>query len=617
MKSLFFLFFPFSVFAQKTDTLINAKAYSSTYLYTAINGIATNGDVYGVGFNLRYDKTGKPLEMEVLRIDLTKGTFTKKIMPGTVSSASVLWKDVFDNYGCFYFGLNSANRKIWRFNFKDSIWFKNLGNGFSDSGSLAYSEMLGRDGHVYFGASSGKGTYWSEYDPAADKMYMHPSVDDFQDYVFTVQGDKDWVYLQVGQRKNIFDYWAVRKKDNYKKKLYSKQGIYNTNNFSNGIYMGIPNGENYMVHDTLLVPGVSDAGNNIFYYEVNNSGCCFTPSFKTVKSYYDAATSVLYYSINKENKSIPLENPKATNTIQMLLTDYSNDSIIYYAGNYYGNWYKYNLITGKAATLGTIGFNAYSYIQYNDSIFFIGGYPSGILAKYNKNKPWTAETFINGDVAHISNTTNPQLVTYFKNFAGFHHTYLLALTKDKYIVGAGTVIRIGNTSSIAAYNITTNITTGYDFTKMPADLQITSLAKYNSKILVATKQKESKGKIYVYDYAKNIMSDSINLNFTDYGNIYIIANNIIGVANNKIYVYDLSKKQLTNAVNYPENSIVFSKQLPSGAVLVKSNNIQLPVNLPVKFIAFNTYANVAEYKSKNTFTISADNNSIIRLQGLY
>lgn len=79
MKSLFFLFFPFSVFAQKTDTLINAKAYSSTYLYTAINGIATNGDVYGVGFNLRYDKTGKPLEMEVLRIDLTKGTFTKKL----------------------------------------------------------------------------------------------------------------------------------------------------------------------------------------------------------------------------------------------------------------------------------------------------------------------------------------------------------------------------------------------------------------------------------------------------------------------------------------------------------------------------------------------------------
>src|SRR3954463_2447761 len=54
--------------------------------------------------------------------------------------------------------------------------------------------------------------------------------------------------------------------------------------------------------------------------------------------------------------------------------------------------------TDSAYLLGTTGFNVYSGLQYDDSIFYFGNYPSGALLLWNKNRQWTAQKFINGGI---------------------------------------------------------------------------------------------------------------------------------------------------------------------------------------------------------------------------
>src|SRR5919197_2901420 len=113
-------------FAQKIDTICKAIATTNTYIPLPFYGTTSNGHIGCAGLNNRYSENGSPLPIEIVRIDLTSNSISYKIINGTVSSASVYWSYTFDSLGNFYLGLNTANRKIFRFNFKDSIWYENL-----------------------------------------------------------------------------------------------------------------------------------------------------------------------------------------------------------------------------------------------------------------------------------------------------------------------------------------------------------------------------------------------------------------------------------------------------------------------------------------------------------
>ena len=97
----------------------------------------------------------------------------------------------------------------------------------------------GRDGKMYFGSSSG-GTYWSEYDPLTNIITKHPLVDPNNDYVLSISGDSDFVYLQIGQRTSI-NLWSVNKHNDEKHLLFA---IPNTTRFNlttckEGIFVGL------------------------------------------------------------------------------------------------------------------------------------------------------------------------------------------------------------------------------------------------------------------------------------------------------------------------------------------------------------------------------------------
>ena len=125
------------------DTLKNALAFSSNFIPLPIYGTTSNGHIYTCGLNNNYTSNGDALPLVLLRINLTTVALTQKMLEGTFSSPSVLWQHVFDSAGNFYLGLNSHNRKIFRFNLKDSIEYENLGNTFADNHSLAYTLSLG------------------------------------------------------------------------------------------------------------------------------------------------------------------------------------------------------------------------------------------------------------------------------------------------------------------------------------------------------------------------------------------------------------------------------------------------------------------------------------------
>ena len=152
-----------------------------------------------------------------MRIDFGKGTATYKTLPGVLSNNGAFWIAASDGSGNVYLSMNNPVRKILRFNLKDSIQYKDLGNAFQDGQSLAYSMSLGRDGKMYFGGSGGS-TYWSSFDPTTNKFETHPPIDPYNDYVLTIAGDSNYVYAQTGQRNSI-QLWSVRKKDEHKKLL--------------------------------------------------------------------------------------------------------------------------------------------------------------------------------------------------------------------------------------------------------------------------------------------------------------------------------------------------------------------------------------------------------------
>jgi hypothetical protein len=332
-------------FAQRIDTIYKAVALTNTYISLPFFGTSSNGHIWSVGLNNHYNANDSALPIEMVRIDLTGNIVTYKTLPGTLSSSSVYWSYTFDSSGNFYLGLNSNNRKIFKFNLKDSISYQNLGNGFIDNQALAYSLSLGLDRHIYFGASSG-GTFWSEYDPRTNTFTKHPEIDPKNNYVLTIMGDTTWVYAQVGQRESI-DLWAVRKADDYKIKLFfiPNHTRFNTKVRKNGITVQFYT--DTLAGSYILKNGRAIKGNfsqpEITYNELDNA-----KSHTRINTYFDNTTSNFLYAINDgAYKSIHINAANVRNNIRYLFFDKKDASGFGYVGDYYGNWYWYSSKTGS------------------------------------------------------------------------------------------------------------------------------------------------------------------------------------------------------------------------------------------------------------------------------
>ena len=228
-------------------------------------------------------------------------------------------------------------------------------------------------------------------------MTKHPEIDEQNNYVLTIMGDTSWIYAQVGQRHSI-DMWAVRKEDNYKIKLFSipNNTRFNTSVRKDGI--SIQFYTDTLAGSYILKNGKAIKGNlkaqPISYDEINNVN-----RHTTTSSYYDNTTSNFIYSLNGEPyKTVHINASNIRNNIRFMFFDKKDPSGFGYVGDLYGNWYWYSYKTDSAYLLGTTGFNVYSAMQYNDSIFYFGNYPSGALLMWNKNRSWTAQKFINGGI---------------------------------------------------------------------------------------------------------------------------------------------------------------------------------------------------------------------------
>lgn len=549
MRYLFIILLPFTLPAQAIDTLTHAKAYHANYLPTTTYGLTTSNHPYAVGFNLY---SGLPLE--AVRIDLTTKQVSYKTVTGTLSDPAALWMNVFDSSGNLYFGFNYALRRVVKFNLKDSIYFKNLGNGFPDGQSLAYNLSLGLDNHIYGSASSGDGTSWFDYNPFLDNMVIHSAVDANQAYGLTIQGDTNWIYMQTGQSPSI-DYWAVQKGSDYKKKLFS---IYSSSRFNIRTGQGFcyvwpavdTLYQTFRLKDTTTTPVPTyNAVIPIEYQEVNKT-------VRTVFTNYDDAKGKLFYTTDggRTNDSVSITSPQATpDDIRLVFSRDTGN--IYYVGNYYGSWYRYNQAQDSAYRLGKTNYNVYSAVQWDDTTFYIGAYPNGALLKYVTTKPWTVRVVQGTTITSESKTSNPALMTSFRTstVANFHHAS--QVIKDDYgnIIAAGDVIRVANTCSIAVYNVSRDSAYGYDCNKIIGQ-GFSSMCKWNGRIYLATNNSYGgTAKIYVYNPLTNLMEDSITAGLNDYGTIFICGRILYGVTNQfTLYKIDLSTKKIiyTYTTNY-------------------------------------------------------------------
>lgn len=577
MKKLLYilLFFASTASAQFTkDTIVKMKAYTSTFMNGNAYGIMTNGHYYNFSLVNHYLNNNPltPDSIEVVRADLTSHITTSKKI-SHISSTSAIWINNFDSLGQFYVSFNSGGREIWKFNFKDSIYFENLGNGMVDGQALAYSSSLGTDNHMYFGGSSGPAsTSWCEYDPYTKTLTTYPEINDQQGYVRNIAGDSTWVYAFLGQHTS--ELWAIRKSDSFKKKLFTIDGallldISATNNnrihlkfFTDTLsgYFRLYNGEaiTYDHEDSLSTRRT--------YTEVDVSGYSVPPY--VYATYYDDVSSKFYYNIsNTFYDSVAINADHTSNIVRRLYSFQTDTNNIYYTGDYYGVTYGYNKIEDSATALGSIGYNLYSTVAVNDSIMYFGTYPSGTLLKWNRNKKWTAQ---NPRIA--AQSQNPFLIGTFRATpAGFHHAACMIQFNDSVLVAAGDVIRVGNTCSIASYDMKHNTWQGYDYNKI-SGLSASSILKWHDLVLFSTNNGwGGTPKIYFYNPQSNLMVDSMAWGLGNYGQLYLVGNTAIGVSPTMFYRIDLNKRIITDSTSITYNGYAnhASIMLSDGRILVE------------------------------------------------
>jgi hypothetical protein len=577
----------------KIDTLQNTGAYINSFLLLQFSGTANNGDYYTAGFNQYYSESGKAQEVELVRIDLNTKKVQYKRLPGVLSGKGFFWTYVFDRNGNVYLSMNTNNRKIILLNLMDSIEFTDLGNPFINGTALAYSASLGRDGNLYFGGSSG-GTYWSVYNTASKTFEKHPAVDPNNDYVLSIAGDSDFVYMQVGQKKSI-NLWSVNKYTNEKKILFT---VPNTTRISlrvynDGIYAGV--GVDTLTATFRLEHGHAVKVTRIPPSPVAQPGKNENINKKNVTTAFDAASAQLFFSFgNNGFDSVIIKANSIQTGIRRIFSFPNDKENIYYAGDYYGNYYRYNLKEKKSYLLGSTGYNVYSFLPLNDSMIYMSGYPSGYIMLWNRNKPWTTQKFLNGKIIDAKDAlANPRLLHYWKSegtpAAGFHHTYQMVMDNKGNIIGAGDVIRIDNAASIGVYNAAANKIYGIEY-KPYESFTFSGIALWNNLVVYAMRGNSiKKPKLFFYKPDENIMTDSIDMGFDDYGKIYLQQNILTGFANNRIYSYDLKKRNLLLNYAFNNNSIGGSFLLHNGKWVVNTAN-KIPVELSnVVALPFNNF----------------------------
>jgi hypothetical protein len=615
MKFLLIILFPFCLNAQTIDTLSHAKARANTFACFPFQGKMNNGHIYAAGFNQKFDTDGTALPEQLIRIDLTTNTVDSVSLTGTLSTKFLFWNYCFDSLGNFYLGLNDGNRKIFKFNLKgNTIQYKNLGNGFHNTGLLAYSMSLGLDKNVVFGSSGGN-SFVCEYNPYTDTLIQYPQVSN-QDYVLSVNADVNYIYAQTGQNDSLC-IWRIKKSDGTKTMLFKDPLVssrFTVETACDGyVYMKVPSTQRWyrMVNgDTVNVSTWYAC--RITYMEVN-----WDPPTPHVNVFYNALTSTLQYS-GAATGQVQINSANEPNYIQLLMFDKTDTDIVYYVGQQYGAVYKYSISGDSTTALGFMGYNAYSWVQLNDSIILIGAYPNGALLKWNKNKAWTLQTLVNGRVQDGSETTvNPKLLGFFRSntSAGFHHTDRLIKDFNGYIVGAGDVIRVGNSCSIAAYNPNTGIMTGYDYHKMPDSIGEWCASAWQDKVLLSTYNAQGgHPKIYVYRSTTNTMVDSIDLGYDNYGSLFVWGDKLIGITPNRIYKYDLAAKHLIDSRIYADNSISTAFMLTDGRIIINTANT-LPSAFFWQFIQkpYNFSGGYYEFNGRVYYT---DGALIKRIQGL-
>jgi hypothetical protein len=591
------------------DTLKNAQAFSSSYIPMDVFGKTRSGHIYTCGLNNRYTFKG-PLPVQLVRIDMTDNTVTYKEIEGTLSSPTILLRWAFDEAGNFYAGFNTNNQKIYKFNLKDSIYYKNIGNGFLDGKSVPYAMQLGRDGHIYCGGVGGK-TYVSEYNPATAKWIEYPYIDPINNYTLSVAGDSDYIYAQTGQINSV-QLWAMKKSDSTRKMLFkitnlTRIGLYTR---KDGIYAEVHSdtlsGIYKLVHGKPM-PVRFVASTDMAHNDLETN----TATIPKIVSHFDAGENIFSYSINNSPyQNLHIETNNLRDPLRLVFGFKNDEKNIYYAGEHYGNYYRYNLAEGKSYLLGSTNFNIYSLLPDTDSTIYLSNYPSAGLLKWNRNKPWTLGKFINGVVVTASRKSNPEIIGYFKGqtAAGFHYPYATVRDFKNNVVSAGQVERIANTCSIAVYDPAKDSLYGYDFNKMKAQA-FSGLAVYQKHVILSTNNANGGvPKLYYYNSITNKMDDSLMLGFKDYGKIYISGEILTGIANDRIYKLNLATKKLIQNTEFAARSITASFMLADGTIIINTTN-----NLPEGFAKFIKFKCNSYWETKD-FLYATDGLYLVRIK---
>lgn len=539
------LIFFYSVTSAQVDTLTNAKAYRTNFVPGNMYGRTSNNDVYAVAFTLNYDANGAGIETSIHRINLNTKEIQTKTIPGTVSAPYMFWRVLQDNQYRWIIGMNS-NRDIYVIDFKDSILITNVGK-FA-TGELAYSIQTGRDGDTYIGGSSGPwSTLWAILHNTT--FTEKTVIDDNAQYTMAILGDTNYVYPEVGQF--IYKIYAIRKSDNYKKLIYTQETLINTSIRDSGCYFqNSATGTWYLLRDTTATASTLK-GTVIENREINVDFPQKAGLSIITNAFFDAVSSKFYWKLNNVADSVSVSSSYSQTTIRRVFPDIYDTNIVRFVGEYYGHVYAHNKQTGVTTDLGFPGMNVFSFYQDHDTIW-MAGYPSAQLAKWVITEPWTAETFANGQVRHLSSTTNPKLLFYARTetTAGFHEPVKIVSNGD-YLFFGGDVIRTDSTASFAVYNRATGQFWGFDKDSIPS-LRYASLVSWGTdKAIFATRNpRYGDAKLYRYSLTGHTMIDSLNFGFHNMGYTFVIGDLLYGVAQDSVnrarfYKVNLSTAQLT------------------------------------------------------------------------
>lgn len=333
-------------------------------------------------------------------------------------------------------------------------------------------------------------------------------------------------------------------------------------------------------------------------------------------SAFDPVQNKLFFSLNNKSfESVPIVASTNNVNLNKVFSFKGDKDRIYYNGEFYGNFYEYNLKTQVATLLGSTGYNLYSTLSINDSIMYLGGYPNGFLMKWNRNLPWTTNKFLNGKmIAATDSAANPRIEGFWKSQgnppAGFHHTAKIILDNYGNLVGAGNVIRIGNGASIGGYNIAKDSLYGvaYDAYSGMGYRDICAWRKLT--IYSMANQFGKNPRLYFYDSRINKMVDSLDLGYADYGKIFVQGDVLFGVANDRVYKINLPEKKVLEVHQYPPKSISNQFFLSNGTLILTTKN-----EVPPSFCK-TVQLNFRDYFQTEGYVYAINGNKLVRITGL-